>query len=419
MDRKKETQPKPSHHDSRWALLSAIAIGHGILHWYQQGFLVVFPTIKADMSLSATQAGLIISVRQVLSGLVNIPAGMLTDRLRAHWPLIFAFSFLSVGVGYLLVGLSPVYLILLLTVGLAGTHPLWHLPGVAALSEKLPEKRGFAISIHGMGATVGDTLGPYMLGLLLVILTWRQAMAFSSLPAFLLCIVAFLVMRSLISASSSTDLQDSGSSTEHASAMEKFRTLLGNRRLLALVGAAGFRSASQQTIIPFLAIYLKEDLAMSDPIIGLHISLLTFLGVVSSPVLGAISDRVGRKPVLVTGMVILASLVLVLAGIGGGWKLTLMVTLMGLFIYSLSSIILAMSQDMVGEGVRATATGFIFTGNQGLAMPAPFIAGFLVDTLGDTRVAFVMSSFMYLAAAVIIALIPMGSVDKQRDLSNA
>jgi FSR family fosmidomycin resistance protein-like MFS transporter len=419
MDKMQDAQPKLSRNGGRWALLSAVAIGHGILHWYQQGFLVIFPTIKADMSLSATQAGLIISVRQVLSGLVNIPAGVLTDRLRTSWPLIFAFSVLSVGVGYLLVGLSPVYLVLLLTVGLAGTHPLWHLPGVAALSESLPEKRGFAISIHGMGATVGDTLGPYMLGLLLVLLTWRQAMVFSSLPAFFLCIVVFLVMRGLIRTSPSRGLQESGISAEQEPVMEKFRTLLGNKRLMALVGAAGFRSASQQTIIPFLAIYLKEDLAMSDPIIGIHISLLTLLGVVSSPVLGSVSDRVGRKPVLVTGMVILASLVLILAAIGSGWKLTLMVTLMGIFIYSLSSIILAMSQDMVGEGVRATATGFIFTGNQGLAMPAPFIAGFLVDTLGDTRVAFVMSSFMYLAAAVIIALIPLSPSDKQRDLPSA
>ena len=63
MDRKQETKPELSQPGGRWALLSAIAIGHGILHWYQQGFLVVFPTIKADMSLSATQAGKQFAVR--------------------------------------------------------------------------------------------------------------------------------------------------------------------------------------------------------------------------------------------------------------------------------------------------------------------------------------------------------------------
>ena len=392
---------------SHWTLLGAIGIGHAIVHWYQQGFIVVFPTIKADMGLSGTQAGLIITMRALISALVNIPAGVVIDRLQGHWPAILALSVLGAAIGYLLVGISPIYLVLLLTVGLAGTHPTWHLPAIAILSERYRERRGFALSIHGMGATLGDTVGPPMLGLLLVWFTWRQAMAFSAFPAFLLSGVVFLVMRRLMGGPVEKTLPGTSDQGGKPTSMALVRELLRNRRLLGLVVASGLRAGSQQTLVPFLAIYLKEDLAMSDPVIGLHLGLLTFLGIFSSPVLGLLSDRLGRKPVLIFGLLTIASLVLALVMVGGGWKLTLVVALMGIFVYALSAVILAMAQDQVGEGVRATATGFMFTGNMAFSVVAPFIGGILVDVTGDTRAAFFVAAALFTLAATVIAIIPL------------
>ena len=403
------TQTQSRTSGRQWPLMAAVGSGHALLHWYRQGFLVVFPTIKTDMGLSGTQAGLIISMRFLISGLLNIPAGAVLDRFRDRWPAIFGLSVLAVGVGYLLAGLSPVYLVLLLTVGLAGAHPLWHLPGVAIVSERFPERRGFAISIYGMGATVGDTLGPVALGLLLVFLTWRQAMCFSAVPALLLSGVVYLVMRNLLGGTVGRELPIQEDRQHQPTPVELVRGLLRNRTLMALVGTAGLRAGSQLTLVHFLAIYFKEDLGMSDPVIGVHISLLTLLGVGAAPALGLLSDRVGRKPLLVFGFLTIATLVLVLAAVGDGWKLTLIVTLMGLFIYSLSPIMLAMAQDVVGEGVRATATGFMYTGNMAFSLVAPLVAGILVDITGDTRVAFFLAAGFLFSAALAILLIPMAS----------
>ena len=401
-----QTQAPERTGRSQWTLMGAMGIGHAVVHWYQQGFIVIFPTIKEDMALSATRAGLIITMRALISALVNIPAGTVTDRLRGHWPAILALSVFGAALGYLLVGISPVYIVLLFTVGLAGTHPTWHLPAIAALSERYPQRRGFALSIHGMGATLGDTVGPPVLGLLLVVLTWRQAMAFSALPAFLLSGVVFLVMRRLMDGPVEKKLPDSSDQTGKSTSIALVRELLRNRRLLGLVVASGLRAGSQQTLVPFLAIYFKEDLAMSDPVIGLHLGLLTFLGIFSSPVLGLLSDRLGRKPVLVFGFLTIASLVMALAVVGGGWKLTLVVALIGVFVYALSAVILAMAQDQVGEGVRATATGFIFTGNMAFSTVAPIIGGVLVDVSGDTRAAFFLAATLLSLAATVIAIIP-------------
>ena len=121
---------------------------------------------------------------------------------------------------------------------------------------------------------------------------------------------------------------------------------------------------------------------------------------------------------LVSGLLIIACLVLILVVVGSGWKLTLIVTLMGVFVYALSAIILAMAQDQVGEGVRATATGFMFTGNMAFTTLAPFMGGVLIDITGDTRAAFFLATAFLCLAAIVIAIIPLGQ-GGERTLSTA
>ncbi|MBI4199854.1 MAG: MFS transporter [Chloroflexi bacterium] len=401
----KGTSKKPAH--ASWLLMAAMGGGHGILHWYGQAFLVILPGIKKEMELSATQAGLLISMRSVISGLVNIPAGAAMDRLRRHWHIVLAGSLLGAGVGYLITGLAPTYLILLAGAGIAGYHPLWHLPAVAVLSQRFPERRGFALSVHGMGAAVGDTLGPFAMGFLLVALPWRESMRLTALPALLLGLAAFPLMRALVAPGRPDVPAGEGKPSPTTRWAEDLRVLLRNRRLLALVVISGLRSAAQSALIPFLAIYLKEDLGMSDPLVGVHVALLTLLGIGTSPVLGLLSDRVGRKTVLIAGMLTTGILVLALAGVGGGWKLTVVVALLGLFVYSLSAVLQAMAQDLVGEGVRATVTGFMFTGNTGFSLASPLVAGWLIDVTHETRLAFLMAAGLLASAAVAVALVPI------------
>ena len=39
---------------------------------------------------------------------------------------------------------------------------LWHLPAAAALSQRFPDRRGFAIAMHGFGSNIGNVLGPLL-----------------------------------------------------------------------------------------------------------------------------------------------------------------------------------------------------------------------------------------------------------------
>lgn len=56
-------------------------------------------------------------------------------------------------------------------------------------------------------------------------------------------------------------------------------------------------------LVTILPLYLANDLALSPASRGLHIGLLIVVGLVSKPAAGYLSDRWGRKQILVPGLI--------------------------------------------------------------------------------------------------------------------
>ena len=75
-------------------------------------------------------------------------------------------------------GVSPVYPLLLVGMAVVAiSHSIWHLPASASLSHHFPERRGVALSAHGVGGSVGDVAGPVATGALLAFLSWRELLS--------------------------------------------------------------------------------------------------------------------------------------------------------------------------------------------------------------------------------------------------
>ena len=102
--------------------------------------------------------------------------------------------------------------------------------------------------------------------------------------------------------------------------------------LVAMLLGMGF-----DALTLFTPIYLANELKMGDALVGVHIALLTALGVIALPVLGNLSDKYGRKAVLLPGLMAMALLSFAMVNVGSGLALTLVIAGMGIFSYSLSS----------------------------------------------------------------------------------
>jgi MFS family permease len=190
-------QERAADKKSEALVLVAAAGGHALSHFIYQGFLVALPSIRAALGIGPVEVGAIMTARTWSAGLASLPGGVLCDRLQRHWGLVLAASMAGFGLGWLMVGLSPSYSVLVLGMVLSSVaSSLWHLPAMAALSHYFSDRRGWALSIHGVGGAVGDVAGPVLTGVLLATLSWRGVIsAYAVGPLLLVVVVARVFTR--------------------------------------------------------------------------------------------------------------------------------------------------------------------------------------------------------------------------------
>ena len=150
---------------NRLKLLGIITGGHSVMHWYMESFAVTLPTVKLGLKLNDVQIGTLMSVRQVTSGTVNFPVGMLADSLVNYRHLLLASAPIVMGIAYMLLGLSYSFAWTILAVGMIGfAIALWHPTALATLSNRFPEHRATVIALHGMGGSISNAITPLGIG---------------------------------------------------------------------------------------------------------------------------------------------------------------------------------------------------------------------------------------------------------------
>ena len=379
----------------RVRLLGVLTAGHFVIHWFQQFYPVILPALKSGLNLTNVEVGALTSAQQVVVGLGQLPAGMAADSMVRHRGAILALSLVSMGAAYFLLGL-PLFIWALLGSALIGLGTaLWHPTAAASLSNSFPERRATALSIHGTGATLSDTITPLFVGILLANLSWQTAAQVQLLPGLLF---AFLLWRALAGVFS-----DSAAPRRRISA--QFRdvaAVIKNPAFLGLSVSTGLLSMSRLIILTFLPIYLQEHLHYSSVALGIYIALLHAMGTISQPILGVLSDRLGRKAVLLPSCLLLGLFFALLAVAPPGIPLGLVIVAIGLFFYTLFNIFNAAVMDVAGSHVQAATYGLTSLITQLAVIPAPMITGYLIGGFG-IKFAFVLPGIFLMVAGLVLA----------------
>ncbi len=272
-------------------LLGSLTLGHAVIHWYQQMFPVLLPLIKADLGLTDMQIGGLTTAKEAASGTLTLPSGVLADALVKHRATLLGAAVAMSGIAYLLVGASSSYAWVLLSLCLLGVaSALWHPSAISSLSSHFSDRRGTALAVHGVGASLGDTIGPLCIGGLLLWVGWRPLARWHVIPAF---IFAFILWKSLHRAYGAE-----GSRTNRREYWAGVKDLISRPHILMVMLASSLVGMARLSVITFLPIYLSEDAGYSSFWLGFHWMLLYAMGMVSQPLMGIISDRWSRKTVL-------------------------------------------------------------------------------------------------------------------------
>ena len=192
----------------KYFIIAGLTSGHGIFHWFTQSFFVLLPEVEQAFGLSKVGVGAITTTREIASGIITLPGGVIADSLKNHWGLILALCMGFFGIGWLIIGQAPVFPLLLVGVAIiAIAASLWHLPAMASLSHHFSHRRGTALSFHGIGGNIGDAISPVVTGFLLGYLAWREILSiYAAVPIF----IAFLVFWAFRNIGKTNEHKDSG-----------------------------------------------------------------------------------------------------------------------------------------------------------------------------------------------------------------
>jgi FSR family fosmidomycin resistance protein-like MFS transporter len=386
-----------------------LSAGHGIKHFGQGALLIMIPSIRATLGLSDVAIGGISSAQSISSGIANIPAGILTDMFRKKVAWILFASMIMVGSGYLLISISPVYWVLLVGVVIVGFGTsMWHAPAFGTLAARYPRRRGFAMAAHLTGAQVGNTTSPLIVGFLLagtigswVVfggIEWRWLAAFISVPMVLTALV-------VVSRFKTAGAESTGSVTLGAY-FASAKRLLSNRGVLGMALLGAMRGAVHNSFQVFLVIYMREELGYSNTYVGVHIALITMAGIISTPVMGNLSDRVGRRPVISFAMTAMTVLLFLFLQFDSGISMMILIAVLGLFFFSVMPIINAAAMDMIDKGSEGSGTALMFAGGSIVGSLTPIVAGIINQSNGFQGVV-IFAGAMATIGAVLSLILPM------------
>ena len=386
-----EGQPGPR------LLAVTIVAGHALKHLYGAAFTVTFPEIKLGLGLSNFAAGSLVMTRDVSSGIAAMPGGFIADRYNSKRPLILMAAVMLIALGYLASGSLQTYVAIALAVILVGVGTsMWHPSAIASLSDRFPQRRGFALTMHGAGAGLGEMLGPLVAGALLTVVLWPRLLQYSFFPAALSAIVVWLALRGLKSQ------QGAASVREYFSAAAP---LFKNRRVMAVVALCSIVSMGDYAMATFLPIYLREHLEFSTVKVGVYISLLHTIGIATQPILGFVSDRYGRKTALVPELTAFGLLCVAIAYADPGTQLLIVIIALGAVTYTYLPIFAAITMDLSSSGVHGTTVGLVYTGSMAVGAFGAVIGGLMADHI-SIQSTFIFAGITNVTSALALILIP-------------
>ena len=381
-------------------LTVAIVLGHAIKHVYIAGFqTIVFPEMKIALGLSNTSFGALATARQATSGVTTLGAGYLGDRFSKQAGLLLAISLSLMGVSYFLVGAAPSYPLLFLAMLVVGLGPsLYHPPALGTLARRFPDRRGLMISLHGMGGSIGEASGPLIAAVAVTALVWDGALQWSIIPALIAAAVVWFMMSNV-----PTVQGGAASLKEYFGALGE---LFKDRLLVSVLAVSGIRSLGQSAAVIFLPVYLREDLGYSLGEMAVYLALSQVVGIGAQPVMGALSDRLGRKVIIVPALLAFSAMLAALYFVEPGFFMVLVIVVMGAFLYSMQALFLAAASDLGGWELQATISSMTYGMTFLAATISPFIAGLFADAF-QVKVVFLYSASLLLVSALAFVVIRM------------
>lgn len=358
----------------------------------------VMGELEKEFGLSGTQLGLMNSVFYFSYALLQVPAGILGDKIGKKKVLIPGF--LLFGAFTAVTGWAKSWSTLLFARVVTGAgEGTYYGPQYGLSSEQIPKKyRSLGSAIINSGMAFGIALG-LMASSWLVYdqgYSWRTPFFVMSIPTLLTGLAIWLFVKK-----KKRQPVEAGGVAKPKS---KFTDLFKNRNLLLVYLMVFCSLFGFFVILTWLPYYLQSERGIAGSETGFITSLVAWISIPGALLFSSLSDRLGKRKPLILVLVPVA----ILSMLSIIWMPNMTGVIVALCVYglvgklALDPVLVALVADSVDENNYSSAFGLFNFIGMSSSILAPVIAGAARDMTGSLA-----SSFYVSAALLVVGLVGM------------
>jgi MFS family permease len=368
----------------------------------------VLSLFAQSLGASPEAIGFIVAASTLTGVFLKWPAGALSDLYDRRWLLLVGLlAFALPPFSYLLITDVSWLIALRFVHGMATAvfAPI----ALAVVADLRREARGAAYGAYTAATQAGAMLGPLLGGWLL----WTRGFSTTFVTAGTLGVIAVLLFFLMRLPPQIPHIATGVGATAVLHDMTRgARTVLGNVRVVVTSATDGARQVANGALMAFLPIYVVGiglDAAQAGMLFGVQ-SVTSFA---SRPTMGWASDRIGRRPLILLGLVVCAGS---LAAIPFTAQFVGLMALSALFGFG-EAIVNAAAAALVADLSELKTLGSAM-GMQGAIMDighasGPILSGVLIGALGFQLAFPILAGIVLVAAGVFRASVgaerPVGS----------
>ncbi len=173
-------------------LIASVSAAHFVSHFYMLVLPPLFVFVRADYGVNYTELGLALTVLNVVSAVLQTPAGFLVDRGDAKLTLIAGI--LCGAAGFAIAAMVDSYWVLIAMFALIGVgNTVYHPADYAILSHRVaPERVSQAYSVHTFSGMLGSAAAPLSVLFMHSLFGWRGAFLGAALLGIVVAAILYL-----------------------------------------------------------------------------------------------------------------------------------------------------------------------------------------------------------------------------------
>lgn len=313
----------------QWGHVLLISATHGLHDVFSSFFPPLLPLLKIKLGLSNSDIG-ILSVIQRLPSLFNPLVGIMADKFPVRYFVIVSPAITAITMS--LIGVAPgvvILGILLFVMGISST--LFHTPSPVMIKKVSGDKTGKGMSFYMLGGEFARTLGPLIITA--TVSYWGLEGTWKLIPFGL--VASFVLFLRLRKTPITKDLEKPASFISIGKTLHETLSFF-----LIIAGFIFFRGIAKASLTTFLTVYLDEQ-GQSLWFVNGALSIFQFTGAIGVVISGTLSDKIGRRKILIIISIatpILMGLFMIADDV---WQIPVLM-LLGFFILSTTPVILAL-----------------------------------------------------------------------------